>query len=158
MVIHHREADLERFILMPNRSASWVQTRRMILVVLAATLMIAFLFLLRGAWMVVPFCGLWAALLCWGLWYGNTRTCWREVITIAPNEVNISRGRRHPVETITLERYGLHLHSYIPENDFYLPTLSLRRHARDWVIGEMLNREDRIMLIRTLGRSLAVSR
>ncbi|MCH8543520.1 MAG: DUF2244 domain-containing protein [Alcanivorax sp.] len=158
MVIHHREADLERFILLPNRSASWGQTRRMILVVIAAALLIATLFILRGAWLVVPFCGLGAALLCWALWYGNSRTCWQEVITLAPHQVSIARGRRHPVETITLERYGLHLHSHIPENDFYLPSLALRRHATDWTIGEMLNREDRIMLIRTLGRSLAVSR
>ena len=155
MVIHEQLQDQERFVLLPNRSSSWSHTRRLILAVLAFSLSMMVLFLSLGAWPVIPFCGLEAALLIWALWYGNHRTCWREVITLTPTEVCIARGRRGPTETMSLPRYGLHLHSHVPDNDFYMPHLALRRHARDWVIGEMLNREDRLALIRALRRSLA---
>lgn len=158
MVIHEHAADFERFVLLPNRSASWAQIRSLIVVVLVFSLSMMLFFLAIGAWLIAPFCGAKAALLIWALWYVNQRTCWREVITLTPERVEIARGRRGPVETITLERFGLQLHSHIPDNDFYMPHLALRRHARDWVIGEMLNREDRITLIRALKRILTTQR
>ena len=71
-----------RFELLPNRSSSWAQTRRFLIVIALFNGLIALLFAWQGLWLVSPFSGLEVAALGAGLYCCSRATYRRELILV----------------------------------------------------------------------------
>jgi uncharacterized membrane protein len=81
-----------RFELLPNRSSSWAQTRRFLMVIALLNGLIALLFAWQGLWLVLPFSGLEVAALGASLYCCSRATYRRELILVEGGRVVVLRG------------------------------------------------------------------
>ena len=150
MILSHTDADTTVITLLPNRSASWAQTKIFVLIVCATTLIIGIFWTLNGAWMILPFSGLEAALVAFLMYRVCHGTYQRQVITCTPNQVLVQFGMHFPKRTWQFERE----HVYVRESESVHPltpnSLSLVEGAREIVLGGFLNMEDTREALRSL--------
>ncbi|WP_448508368.1 DUF2244 domain-containing protein [Immundisolibacter sp.] len=83
-----------RFELCPNRSRSWPQTRRLLIVIAMFHGLIAVLFAWQGLRLVAPFRGLEVAAVWTGLYCCSRATYRRELIVVQDARVVVQRGRQ----------------------------------------------------------------
>ncbi|MDR0781031.1 MAG: DUF2244 domain-containing protein [Pseudomonadales bacterium] len=150
MVISHTDADATVVTLLPNRSATWVQTRLFVLVVCATTLVIGLFWTFMGAWMVLPFSGLEAALVAFFMYRVCQGTYQRQVITCAPEQIVVQFGTHFPKRSWTLARSSAHLSLTDAPHPLTPRTLRLVDAAHDIELGRFLNQEDKEDALRAL--------
>ena len=136
--------------LLPNRSASWAQTRLLLCIICGTTLAIGVLWAVSGAWMVLPFSGLEAALVAYVLYRVSYLTYQRQVITCSATQVLVQTGARFPRRSWSLERARTHLS--VTDARHPLDPVGLRivdgNHSIE--LGSFLNREDKAEAVRAL--------
>jgi len=86
------QGDAWRIELLPNRSSSWLQTKRFLWAVLLFNSVIAATFVSRGLWLVAPFSGLEVLALAAGLYCCARATYRREVIVVTADQVVVLGG------------------------------------------------------------------
>jgi uncharacterized membrane protein len=150
MVLHDFNNGVTVVTLLPNRSASWAQTRVLLLLLCGTTLAIGVFWAFVGAWLVLPFSGLEAALIAYVLYRVSYLTYQRQVITCSADQVLVQAGGRFPKRSWALERARTHLS--VTDARHPLDPVGLRlvdgNHSIE--VGGFLNREDKAEALRAL--------
>ncbi|HEY0962489.1 MAG TPA: DUF2244 domain-containing protein [Pseudomonadales bacterium] len=155
MVISDTHADATVITLLPNRSATWAQTRVFLFIICGMTLAIGVLWAFIGAWLVLPFSGLEAALVAWVLYRVSYGTYQRQVITCSPQQLLVQVGARFPAggwpkRSWRLERERAHVS--VTDARHPLDPMQLRlvdgNHSIE--LGGFLNRDDKAAALRAL--------
>lgn len=140
-------------IIRPHRSAGIAGTRTVLLFVAAAWLVVGTVFVVAGAWPVVPFLGLEIGLLAGAFALNNKAASAEETINLTAAVLTVRR----------VDHWGKQsLFSFKPQwlqvnTDSAGPTgprLELRSHGRSLYIGSFLLPAERLALARTLRREL----
>jgi uncharacterized membrane protein len=155
MVEVHRSADNNGTIitLRPNRSASWEETRLFVLVICSTTLSIGIFWTFIGAWMVLPFSGLEAALVAYLFYRVCESTYQRQVITCDAGKVTVQFGTTFPKRTWTLERERSHLAVTEPAHALDPLKLVIADSLHHIELGKFLNRDDKALALQELRKT-----
>ena len=150
MVVSNRDNGVTTIALLPNRSASWEQTRLVLWLLCGTTLAIGVFWTFVGAWLVLPFSGIEAALVAYVLYRVSYLTYQRQVITCSADHVLVQTGGHFPKRSWTLERARTHLS--VTDARHPLDAVGLRivdgNHSIE--LGAFLNRDDKALALRAL--------
>lgn len=142
-----------RFELLPNRSSSWAQTRRFLMVIALLNGLIALLFAWQGLWLVLPFSGLEVAALAAGLYCCSRATYRRELILVEGDRIVVWRGSDRVDCCEEFVRAWAKV-QWQPLCDRGRSRLLLGSHGRFVEIGAFLVETERRQLAGELGRLL----
>jgi uncharacterized membrane protein len=153
MVLSNTDNAVTVVSLLPNRSASWEQTRLLLFLLCGTTLAIGVFWAFIGAWLILPFSGLEAALIAYVLYRVCHATYQRQVITCSPELLLVQAGAHFPKRTWTLNRARAHL--AVTDARHPLDPIGLRlvdgNHSVE--LGVFLNRDDKAEALRALKRA-----
>jgi uncharacterized membrane protein len=144
-----------RYVLRPNRSASWSQIKIFFALVASVSVSIALVFTALGFWPVLPFAGaelivLWCC-LCRNASAGDTT----EVIDIDADTVAVARGRRTPQRRWSFERCWARIRLEPAPARLHPSRLLIGSHGRSVRLGSFLTEDERTSLARALRNTLA---
>ena len=83
-----------RWIIRPNQSLSWRAVLWVYALVVVCLTSMSVVFALNGFWPVLPFAGLELVVLGAAFYLCQSRSQWREVVSIDANTVRVEKGRR----------------------------------------------------------------
>lgn len=146
MVVTEQNKDGIFISLSPNRSASWQQSKWIIIVMLAVVMIIAIAWTFVGAWVVLPFAGLEIALFAFLMHRVSINTHSVQTIDIQADKIDISYGFRKKRRYLHLYRASLEIYYTTSENDWELPRITFVSGEQKLSIGDFLNLEDRLKL------------
>ena len=150
MVITEKQENLTRLRLESNCSASWEQTRLMIICTGGFSLLIAFLWTLRGAWGVLPFAGLEVSLLAFIAY----RACWKShhkhIISINPQTVRVEWGMDSCKKSWEFDRNCTRITVERARHSLSADTVHIRDDNQSLFISRQLNLQDTDELVRQL--------
>ena len=150
---HHGD-DGWRFVLRPNRSATWAQSKRFLIIVASVCLGIALAFTSIGFWPVLPFAGLEIALLTYALWWTSHRSNRTEVVDIDSDTVDIEKGHHAPDHHWTFRRAWARV-LLVPARIRQHPSrLLIGSHGQHVHLGGFLTEPERVRLARDLNAAL----
>ncbi len=141
-------------IIKPHRSAGIAGTRTLLLLIAAAWLVVGTVFVIAGAWPVVPFLGLEIALLAGAFALNNKAASAEETINLTAAALTVRRidhWGKQTVFSFPPQWLQINTDAVGPRG----PRLELRSHGRSLFIGSFLLPEERLALARTLRRELA---
>lgn len=150
MVEVHRTTDNSSTIitLLPNRSATWEETRLFVLVICGTTLIIGLFWTFIGAWMVLPFSGLEAALVAYLFYRVCQSTYQRQVIICDAKNVTVQFGTHFPKRTWTLERERTRLAVTEPAHELDPVKLVIADTLHHIELGKFLNKDDMALALK----------
>lgn len=155
MVEHSHGAEGQRtFVIWPHSALNWTGMRRLLCVLTAAIAAVAVFFALKGAWLVLPFAGLEALVVCGGIYMNARWAVTREVIGLDGADLVVSRGRRDLVQVARLPRYWTRVALVRDSRGWYPSRLFLESHGRRFEIGAVLAELERERLADDLRRQL----
>ncbi len=156
MVIHSSDGDTTTIVAKPNQSASWRSNKLVLLALSVPSLGAAIGFALAGAWPILPFAGLELTALGASLYYVNWKLQYRHVITLGPDAVRIDKGFYLPRHSWTFARASTGLSIEPERHPWDAPGLSLQCAGERISVGEFLNRDDGLILLKHLRQELRV--
>lgn len=131
------------FVIWPHSALDWAGMRRLLCMLTVAIAAVAVYFALQGAWLVLPFAGLEALVVCGGV-YANARwAVTREVVRLDGADLVVSRGRRQLVEVARMPRFWTRIALVRDPSGWYPSRLSLEAHGRRLEIGAALAEAER---------------
>jgi uncharacterized membrane protein len=142
-------SDAISVLLEPNRSASWHQTRQVILGFSAFLLTIGMGWLIAGVWMILPFVLLDIVVLSYFFYRVCEYTYQKQLIQIYPNKIQCQQGIRIASKPVILKR-PCYIICDKKISRHYLPSYSLTDDSVTISIGDFLNKEDLSELYQTL--------
>ncbi len=131
------------FVIWPHSALNWAGMRRLLCVLTAAIAAVAVWFALQGAWLVLPFAGLEALLVCGGVYLNARWAVTREVVRLSGGDLVVSRGRRSLVEVGRLPRHWARVALLRDPRGWYPSRLLLESHGRRIEIGAALADQER---------------
>lgn len=156
MVSSDRDAHCLTIIARPNRSSTWRTNKLVLLALSVPSLGIALGFALAGAWPILPFAGLELAALGSALYLVNWKLQYRHVITITEHRVCVEKGHYLPRQSWHLDRSRAALTIEREQHPWEGPQISLHDSNERVRVGEFLNREESLELLRLLRGELRV--
>ena len=158
MVEVHRTAEADaQFVIWPQSALDWRRMRLLLCLLTAAIAAVAVSFAAAGAWLVLPFAGLEAAVLAAAIYLNARRSVTREVISFSGAELVVSRGRRQLVEVARLSRHWARVALITDPRGWYPSRLVLFSHGRRFEVGALLTDTEREDLARRLRARLGPS-
>ncbi|RDV24659.1 DUF2244 domain-containing protein [Alteromonas aestuariivivens] len=152
MVARKTDSRITLILLRPNRSASWNDSKRLVILLTVPLGLIAVFWSFAGVWMILPFAGLEAGLLAFFMYRVSHWTYQQQIIRIAPHTVRVEiRGRQN--KTVKFPRTDCFVEFVDSENDWPLPRIRLVASAQYLEIGQFLNLRDRQQLREDLSSS-----
>jgi uncharacterized membrane protein len=148
MVLSNTQTSDTVITLLPNRSASWAETRLALLVICGTTLSIGLFWTFIGAWVVLPFSGFEAALVAYVFYRVCHATYQRQVITCSPERVLVQFGANFPKRSWVLERSGTHLAVTAAAHHLEGPRLNIFDANHSIELGHFLNKDDKEAALR----------
>lgn len=143
---NHSENPPYHLRLLPNRSASWSDTKWLMLVMVFFVMVIAIAWAFVGAWVILPFAGIEVGLLAYIMYRVSLSTYRLEEIVITSEFITINRGRL-PLssfkESLQLKRDNLHIEITETENDWHLPKIAFVTPQQTVDVGAFLSLQDR---------------
>lgn len=140
-------------IIRPHRSAGIADTRTLLLLIAAVWLVVGTVFVIAGAWPVVPFLGLEIALLAGAFALNNKAASAEEAINLTAVALTVRRVDHWGKQTVfSFPPQWLQVNTDVGPRG---PRLELRSHGRSLFIGSFLLPEERMALASTLRRELA---
>lgn len=139
--------------LLPNRSATWAETRIFVLLICGTTLAIGLLWALVGFWMILPFSGLEAALAAWLIYRVCQATYQRQVITCGNDTIIVQFGTHFPKRSWTLTREHGRLAVTQARHPLGPPVLHISDQHHTIELGSFLNKDDKELALAALRRS-----
>jgi len=133
--------------LMPNRSASWYETKWLIAAFALFISTIAIAWALVGAWVILPFAGVEVLLLALLMHYVSSLTYQWETVEINTTTVIITSSTQH---TRTLLRASTYVDYTNEPDSWLLPKTILYDDEHTVEIGHFLNESDRDLLKQSL--------
>ncbi|MDX1451986.1 MAG: DUF2244 domain-containing protein [Oleiphilaceae bacterium] len=124
------ERGTTRCVMQPNHSATWSQLRRVWLVLAVISALIAGIWAVQGAWMILPFAGLELALVYYLLRRVSARSYRQEVLEINEEKVSLVWGQRRPEGCWQGETSCTCLECWRPAHALSPPALFLRQGDR----------------------------
>lgn len=141
-------------IIKPHRSAGLTVTRTLLLIVAGAWLIVGTVFVIAGAWPVIPFLGLEIALLAGAFALNNKAASAEETINLTALALTVRRVDHWGKQTVfSFPPQWLQVNTDVAGPTG--PRLELRSHGRSLFIGSFLLPDERLALARTLRRELA---
>jgi len=150
MVHSSRHANTTIITLLPNRSASWAETRLFLLLICGTTLAVGLFWAFVGLWAILPFSGLEAALVTFLLYRVCQATYQRQVITCSPDAVLVQFGSRFPKRSWTLQRERTHLALTTARHPLDAPGLRIYDPGHSIELGSFLNKDDKELAVQAL--------
>jgi uncharacterized membrane protein len=132
--------------LSPNRSATWQQTKWVIVTMVGVVMLIAIAWTIIGAWVVLPFAGLEVGLFALLMYRVSIFTHTSQVISISSTTVLIEVGYRNKETRALMQRNQLDLFYWESKNNWELPRIILRDKDITFEVGDFLNLDDRKQL------------
>lgn len=142
MVKTYEQIEQTTIILTPNRSASWAESKILLMVVGTFVMLIATVWSLAGAWLVLPFAGIEIALLSLLMYVVNRKTYQKQVITLARSGIKVEYGVELPTQTYEFEFRDTHLKVIEAEHSMDKARLTLSDNKTSLEIGAFLNQQD----------------
>lgn len=137
-------------LLLPNCSAHWPQAKLTIVLLAIPVGMIAIIWGLAGAWLVLPFAGIELGLLAWLMYRVNDATHRGQLLTINQTSIQLSQGRyqgsKKPV-VATFARTNCVFTITETERHWQLPVFALHCEGQHYQLGSFLNLQDRKQLL-----------
>ena len=156
MVYRDQADDSKIIVAEPNRSASWQANKMVLMAMCAVSGTIAVGFAALGAWPILPFAGLEMAALGSALYYVCWKLRYRHVITLDHDLVRIQKGHYHPRQQWQFPRAKTAL-SVVPENHPWDgPDITVYSQGESVLLGDFLNRDERLQLLALLREDLRV--
>lgn len=144
-----------RYVLRPNRSASWTEIKLFFALVAGVSAAIAVTFALVGFWPVLPFAGMELTLLWLCLCHNADQGREREVIEIDERQVAIEQGRAASRRRWTFDRAWARIRMESPAARLHPCRLVLGSHGRTVRLGRFLAEDELRELERHLRASLS---
>jgi uncharacterized membrane protein len=144
------------YVIRPNRSLSWRGTLIFFAVASVVTLTVAFIFALKGAWLIVPFSGLEILLLGVCLYQCARKNAECEVVHIGKDFIKVERGRKQVNECVEFQRSWSRVNLTESRLNGYPSRLTISSRGREVEIGASLVNDERLALARELQRKLAI--
>jgi len=141
-------------IIRPNQSLTWRGTLIFYLAVSVTALVIAVMFAVKGAWLILPFAGLEILALGACLYICARKNTECEVIHIGEDVVKVERGRRRPEHSVEFQRAWTRVNLTQNRLAWYPSRLTLSSKGQEIEIGSKLLEEERIELTKELQRKL----
>lgn len=132
--------------LSPNQSASWKETKTIIIIMVVLVMVIAVGWTLSGAWVILPFAGLEVGLFAYFMYRVCKQGFAQQIITISENLVLIESGIQRREVARTYNRDLLSFEVTETERDWHLPDIIVCLENYRLSIGEFLNQDDRMLL------------
>ncbi len=143
-----------RLLLTPNRSASWQQTKYLMLGFTLVVLTIAIGWSLIGAWVILPFAGAEVFALVVTMYFVSRNTYRWEQITLTPDAVVIANSRGI---TVSFERATTYFFFIEDTSNRQLPRLIFKSTSANVEVGTFLNISDkRIFLSHLEGAGMII--
>ncbi|WP_164084668.1 DUF2244 domain-containing protein [Alteromonas flava] len=137
--------------LTPNRSATWLNTKWLMLIMTVFVLLIATAWAFAGAWVILPFAGLEVGLLVFIMYRVSQKTYRSETVKLCKDRIIVeSQLSAKQRQRLTLPRRELHLEVEETEQDWQLPDMQLITPQQTLHIGKFLNLNDRKCLMEHL--------
>lgn len=150
MVLSSQQDTSTTITLLPNRSASWAETRLTVLVICGTMLAIGTFWAFAGAWMILPFSGIEAALVAFLLYRVCLSTYHRQVITFSPGKILVQVGRHFPKRSWDLNRQSAFLVLTEPRHPYAPLGIKLSDGRQKIELGKFLNKQDKEMALSKL--------
>ena len=144
-----------RYVLRPQRSATWRDNLGLLLAVAAVAVPVATAWALAGFWLILPLCGLELAGLAAGLYCANHALLAREVITLDADTITIEAGRRQVERRFELGRAWAQVVLQPPRRRAHAERLILRSRGEAVEVGRFLTDDERSELAVDLRSALA---
>lgn len=132
--------------LSPNCSATWQQTKWVIMVMVFVVMLIALAWTFVGAWIVLPFAGFEVGLFAYLMYRVSVYTHTKQIIHISPTSVDIKIGYLKKQTHTHLPRAQLDVFYSETENNWELPRIALCNAQHKLEVGSFLNLDDRKLL------------
>jgi uncharacterized membrane protein len=144
-----------KVIARPNRSLSSKGMVRVVVLIAAFSLVVAFGFSLAGAWLVLPFAGLELLALAYAFYYINCHAEDYESITIDGDSLAVEKRYYKNTSQIVFNRYWARvLLRELPSGE---QSLLLRSHGKEVEFGRhFMNNEQRLALAQQLKKRVGV--
>ena len=144
MICKHESAPGQwRFVLAPNRSASWAQIQRFFGLIAGVSAAIAVTFSFMGFWPVLPFAGAELALLWYCFYLNATKGLESEVIDINDRTVDVERGMRTVQQRWKFPRAWTRVQLLAAPARLHPSQLLLRSHGKTVRLGAFLTEDER---------------
>ena len=132
-----------RITLVPHRSMTWQDNKKIIGFLGFSCLAIALFFtLFFDAWMILPFAGLEALAVGAGLYYASWKISYRDIITVATDCVQVDKGVYRPRKSWSLPRRSTRLKISDPKHHWESKNLELVSSQTSIRIGKLLDKSD----------------
>ena len=139
-----------QIVIWPHSALGWAGMRLLLCTLTAAIAAVAIFFALKGAWLVLPFAGLEALVVCAAIYLNARRAVTREVVSFSGADLVVSRGRRSLVEAGRFPRHWTRLRLIEDPRGWYPGRLLLSCHGRRLEIGAALTDAERRWLAAAL--------
>lgn len=140
----------------PNHSSSWRNNKLALLAISFPSLGAAIGFTALGAWPVLPFAGAELLALSAALYYVNWKLEYRHVITLSEKTVLIDKGHYAPKRRWRIDREEAALAVTPEQHPWEGPALTVHGRREAVSVGEFLNRDDSLSLLKLLKSELLV--
>lgn len=150
------EARTGRFILRPQRSATWRDNLWLVAAVAVLAVPIALYWTAFGFWPVLLVCALHLLALTWALYKVSHALLAREVVTVGPEQITIEAGHREVERRFELTRAWAQVRLRTGPRRRY-NTLVLRSAGRAVELGRFLTDDEREQLAGELKRVVAAA-
>lgn len=144
-----------RFVLRPQRSATWRQNLWLLAAIAAVALPLAIGWAIVGFWLILPLAILQLGVVLVAFWVSSYSLLAREVVTIGPEQIVIEAGHREPERRFELTRYWSQVR--LREGSGRMRRRQLIIQSRECAVecGRFLNEAEREALWRDLRAVLA---
>ena len=145
-----------KFVIRPNRSLSWTQTKIVYGVFAATCLIVAIAFTFMGFWPVLPFAGAEVVVLGLGFYLCALGGRDTEVIRIKDDSIEIEKGRRSLRKVCEFKRSWAQIALLPPSIRWYPSRLVIRSHGKQVQLGAFLTDGEREQLACELKRAITL--
>jgi uncharacterized membrane protein len=147
-----------RFVLRPNRSATWREMKIFFAIIASVSVTIAMFFTFMGFWPVMPFAGAELAFLWFCLCHNAAAGSATEVIDIDGESVAVEQGRRAPERRWRFPRCWAQIRLEPPTARLHPSRLVIGSHGRRVLLGAFLTEDERVALASELRNTISRSR
>ncbi|MDT0594769.1 DUF2244 domain-containing protein [Glaciecola petra] len=146
MVVTQQQDAQTIITLSPNQSATWQQTKWVIIVMVVFVMIIALAWTFVGAWIVLPFAGFEVGLFALLMYKVSRFTYSKQIVTIEKEKVIVEMGIFKRQSRVEVPRHDTDFYYSETENNWELPRIAICHKQSKLVIGEFLNLDDRKVL------------
>ena len=149
--------DRVRFVLRPQRSATWRDNLWLLAAVALPAVPIAVGWTVAGFWPILPLCGLELAAFAYGLYRVSRSLLAREVVLVEPDRITIEAGHREPERRFELPCPWAQVLLIPGRTEWHASRLIIRSAGRAVECGRFLTNDERSEVARELRHAVTTA-